>query len=56
MLDGEYGVSDICLSTLNVIGRKGVTRKIILPLCDDDAARLGNSAEILKKTVRSLDL
>lgn len=56
MLDGEYGVSDICLSTLNVIGRKGVTRKIVLPLCDDDAARLGNSAEILKKTVRSLDL
>ena len=56
MLDGEYGVSDICLSTLNVIGRKGVTRKIVLPLCDDDAARLGNSAEILKETVRSLDL
>ena len=56
MLDGEYGVSDICLSTLNVIGRKGVTRKIVLPLCDDDAARLGNSAEILNKTVRRPDL
>lgn len=56
MLDGEYGVSDVCLSTLNVIGRKGVTRKIVLPLCDDDTARLRNSAEILKETVRSLDL
>lgn len=56
MLDGDYGISDICLSTLNVIGRQGVAHKILLPLGEEDTARLQNSAKILKETVNSLDL
>lgn len=56
MLGGEYGISDVCLSTLNVIGRQGVTRRIVLPLGKDDLTHLQGSAEILKETIKSLEL
>lgn len=56
LLNGEYGINDVCLSTLNVIGKRGVTRKIILPLGEDDVTRLKAGSEILKETINSLGL
>ena len=35
MLNGEYGIDDVCLSLLNVVGNKGAHSKILLPLTDE---------------------
>ncbi|MCQ2353805.1 MAG: L-lactate dehydrogenase [Clostridia bacterium] len=55
MLHGEYGIEDVCLSIVNVIGKRGVEGKILLPLNDTEVALLRKSADRLKETLRSVD-
>ena len=38
MLHGEYGIDDVCLSLLNVVGDKGAHAKIMLPLTEEEQA------------------
>ena len=40
MMHGEYGVEDVCLSTLAIVGDDGVRCKIINPLTDEEVAAL----------------
>jgi L-lactate dehydrogenase len=54
MLNGEYGIKDVCLSLLNVVGQKGAHSKIILPLENDEIAKLHASAENLKAVINSI--
>ena len=56
MLNGEYGIDDVCLSLLNVVGNKGAHSKIILPLNDEEVAALHNSANVLKDLIKSLNI
>ncbi|MBQ5842227.1 MAG: L-lactate dehydrogenase [Clostridia bacterium] len=56
MLDGEYGISDVCLSLLNVVGKKGAHNKVIIPLNDTELKALHNSADTLKGIIRSINL
>ena len=56
MLHGEYGISDVCLSTLNIVGANGATGKVMLPLAGDEIAQLRKSAEALKTVLRQLDI
>lgn len=56
MLHGEYGVDDVCLSLLNVVGNKGAHSKIVLPLTDKEVAELHNSANSLKEVIKSIKL
>ena len=56
MMHGEYGIDDVCLSTLNMIGRDGVRGKINVPLTDDEVAKLRHSAETLKNVIRQLEI
>ncbi len=56
MMNGEYGVSDVCLSTLNIIGRDGVKGKINSKLTDEEIAKLQHSAEVLKQTIAQVTL
>ena len=56
MMHGEYGISDICLSTLNLIGRDGVSGRVNLTLTDDELAKLRHSADTLKAVIRELDI
>lgn len=56
MLNGEYGVDDVCLSLLNVVGNKGAHGKIMLPLNDEEVAALHNSAKVLKDLIKSLNI
>ncbi len=55
MLHGEYGINDVCLSLLNVVGKNGAHNKILLPLNDEEIAKLHNSAESLKSVIRSVE-
>ena len=56
LLNGEYGISDVCLSLLNVVGNKGAHSKIMLPLTDGEIAALHNSANVLKESINSLNI
>lgn len=51
MMHGEYGIDDVCLSTLSVVGNKGIRNKVALPLNDDEIAKLRNSADKLKEII-----
>ena len=56
MLHGEYGVDDVCLSLLNVVGRKGAHTKVMLPLTEKEIADLHKSAESLKETIKKVNI
>ena len=56
MLHGEYGIDDVCLSLLNVVGRNGVHNKIVLPLNDKEIEDLHKSAESLKEVMRNIKI
>lgn len=55
MLHGEYGIDDVCLSLLNVVGREGATSKLLLPLTNQEIYALRKSAECLKDTLRKIE-
>ena len=56
MLNGEYGIDDVCLSLLNVVGDKGAHAKIMLPLNEEELAALHNSAQVLKDLIAGLNI
>jgi len=56
MLHGEYGIDDVCLSLLNIVGSKGAHTKILLPLNDKEIADLHKSAECLKSIINNIKI
>ena len=56
MLHGEYGIDDVCLSLLNIVGSKGAHGKVFLRLNEKELADLHASAESLKSVIRSIEL
>lgn len=56
MLHGEYGIDDVCLSLLNVVGNKGAHSKVLLPLNDEEIKSLRHSADCLKETINSIEI
>ena len=56
MMHGEYGVDDVCLSTLNLVDRNGVRGKILNKLSDEEIARLQASAEKLKSVIAQIQI
>ncbi len=56
MMHGEYGVSDVCLSTLNMIGHDGIRGKVNVSLTDEEVAKLRHSADTLKEVINSLSI
>jgi len=55
MMNGEYGIRDVCLSTLSVLGSRGVESKLAVPLSDAEIEALTHSAECLKETIKTLN-
>ena len=56
MMHGEYGISDVCLSILNVLGSEGAHGKIMLPLKDHEISLLRKSADCLRSVIDQLDI
>ena len=56
MMHGEYGVDDVCLSTLALVDRKGVRGKILNRLTDAEVAKLQASANKLKEVIAQIEL
>ena len=56
MLHGEYGIDDVCLSLLNIVGNKGAHSKILLPLNEEEVKALHHSADSLKSVINSIKI
>ncbi|MCH3917537.1 MAG: L-lactate dehydrogenase [Spirochaetia bacterium] len=54
MMQGEYGISDVCLSTLTVIGNNGVKSHVVAPLQPDEITKLQHSAQCLRHTISDI--
>ena len=56
MIHDEYGIDDVCLSTLAIVGKNGVSGKVQLPLTDEEVAKLQASAAKLKEVISSINI
>ena len=56
MLNGEYGIDDVCMSILNVVNNQGAHSKLLLPLTDGELKQLHHSAECLKNVIKSIKI
>ncbi len=56
MLHGEYGIEDVCLSTINIVGKGGICGRINVPLTEEERKQLKTSANVLKGIIKSIDL
>ena len=56
LMEGQYGLTDICLSMPAIVGADGVEEKIPISLDEDEITKLMASARALKEIADSLDL
>jgi len=55
MLNGEFGIKDVCLSVQCVVSEKGVVNIIESPFPPDELTSLLHSASVLKEAIDSLE-
>ena len=56
MMHGEYGIEDVCLSTMTIIGPDGVKGKVPAKLTYEEISKLQASANALKEVIKSLEI
>lgn len=56
MMHGEYGVEDVCLSTLTLVGPKGIQGKVPMRMNKTEIEQLHKSADALKEIIAQLNL
>ena len=54
MMHGEYGIDDVCLSTLTMVDRSGCRGKILTPLTEEENRKLKKSADKLKEVISQI--
>ncbi|MEZ7496236.1 malate dehydrogenase [Leeuwenhoekiella aequorea] len=50
MLDGEYGLEDICIGVPVLLGKNGIEKIVTIELSDAEKAKLQESADAVRKT------
>ena len=56
MLHGEYGIEDVCLSTLTLVGPNGTQGKVQMRMTKEEIALLKKSADALKEVIAQIEL
>ena len=56
LLHGEYGIEDVCLSILTVIGPDGIKGRIEMPLTEEETTKLKHSADVLKDVIAQIEI
>lgn len=56
MMHGEYGIEDVCVSTMTIIGPNGVKGKVPVELTFEETQKLRASADALRAVIKSLDI
>ena len=56
MMHGEYGIENVALSTLNMVGHEGVRGKVNVPMTDEEVMLLRKSADTLMDVISNLEI
>lgn len=56
MMHGEYGIEDVCFSTLTLVGPNGVQGKVPMRMNKAEIELLKKSADALKAVIAQIDL
>ena len=56
MLHGEYGIEDVCLSTLTLVGPNGIQGKVQMRMNKEEVELLKKSAYALKEVIAQIEL
>lgn len=56
MMNGEYGVNDVCMSTLCVVGKEGVKTTLTPTLNEEEVEKFRHSAEVLKDVISQITI
>ena len=56
MMHGEYGIEDVCISTLTILGPDGIKGKLPVDLNDDEIKKPQSSANALKEVIKGLNI
>ena len=56
LLEGEYGISDVCLSTLCVLGSRGILSTLAPKMSEEEMAKFRHSAEALKSVIAQVNI
>jgi L-lactate dehydrogenase len=54
MMHGEYGIDDLCLSSISLVGREGIKAHVYAELTDEETAKLQKSAECLREVLKGI--
>lgn len=54
LLNGEFGIKDVCLSVPCIVSRNGVSKIVLNPLPEKEKLSLVNSSEVLKKAIKQI--
>jgi L-lactate dehydrogenase len=54
LVDGAYGIRDVCLSVPTVVGRKGVESQLEIELWPKETSALQHSAQVLRETIEAV--
>ena len=54
LFEGEYGISDICLSAPTIVGSEGAKQILEISFSDDELRRLRESADKLKHLAKEI--
>ena len=56
LVDGHYGLEDLCISVPAIIGKNGINHVLDIPLDDKETKYLMSSAKTLREVIDSLDI
>jgi malate dehydrogenase len=56
LLEGEFGLSDLCIGVPVILGKNGIEKIVEISLSDAEKAKLAESAEGVKKTNQLLEV
>ena len=56
LVDGLYGIHDVCLGLPTVVNEKGILKTVNLPLSEAEETQLRNSAQVLREVFAQLKL
>ena len=55
MMHGEYGIEDVCLSTLTLVGPNGIQGKLPMRMKKEEIEKLKASADTLKSVIAQIE-
>lgn len=55
LIDGEYGIKDVALSIMSVVGCNGIKTNVAPPLIDSEVESLVHAADMLKSVIKQVE-